>query len=786
MDFTTAIEHCLDGNAVLFVGAGFSKGAKNRRGSALKTGKGLAEELCRQCGIPEMDLNYAASWYENQKGEDSLKKLLFDEFLVQSVSSDQIFIGTIPWSRIYTTNYDNVIETVYESNKLQITPVDLRDAVSKVKGDHLCVHINGYIKNIYNDNLRDTLRLTQESYDADSIVDSEWISLFRKDISLAKVVVFIGYGLNNLDLDLRRILYKHTEIFEKTFFITSKKITPQETIMLKDYGTIKAIGLEGFIKEIDSTKLLYKPLIDSKKTGLSFVEYEISNQLMKTTNISLHALFVYGVIEKELIKNRDYFIKRESAKQILQFVRCKENVVLYSDIGDGKTICLQQFCELACQERYRVFFLNSINCDTAKEFHIIKQLSAENSCVIIIDSFADIYEDISAILKTKNDNIFFVFSCRTPSYEVYGPKVLRDFPDTANINITRLKDNEIKELVCRLKSSGLIGKYAANKEADLIKLFSGKKCNSHFSSILLDIFRQPEVSERILKEYKLIQDKPKQRILIITAYILSIIDNTNIFNRLETIWGIEFLSNCLPKDPSMMHFIDYRSNAISTVSSSFSRFILENEDPSFLLDLLTKLFLRIYKIKQLNRLKKDLMNYDKIRRIFSSTQKGEMFLTYYNNIADVCHDNVFFWLQYAICSMNNGHFDLANQYFETSYSLAKKLPNWNSFQIDNSFEKFLLLRALHSHSFNDAWKDFSSAHSMIISDLTNQSDDILKFYPYRNIKDYEDFYNTYVSDIHKNEDILKSFFSKLVFLKKIIILSISVVSICNNLSSFVC
>ena len=193
MDFTTAIEHCLDGNAVLFVGAGFSKGAKNRRGSALKTGKGLAEELCRQCGIPEMDLNYAASWYENQKGEDSLKKLLFDEFLVQSVSSDQIFIGTIPWSRIYTTNYDNVIETVYESNKLQITPVDLRDAVSKVKGDHLCVHINGYIKNIYNDNLRDTLRLTQESYDADSIVDSEWISLFRKDISLAKVVVFIGY-----------------------------------------------------------------------------------------------------------------------------------------------------------------------------------------------------------------------------------------------------------------------------------------------------------------------------------------------------------------------------------------------------------------------------------------------------------------------------------------------------------------------------------------------------------------------------------------------------------------
>ena len=32
----------------------------------------------------------------------------------------------------------------------------------------------------------------------------------------------------------------------------------------------------------------------------------------------------------------------------------------------------------------------------------------------------------------------------------------------------------------------------------------------------------------------------------------------------------------------------------------------------------------------------------------------------------------------------------------------------------------------------------------------------------------EDFYNNYVSDIHKNEDILKSFFSKLVFLKKII------------------
>lgn len=54
MDISQAIEHALDGNAVLFLGSGFSIGARNLLNNEFMTGKQFAKYLAKLATIEEV------------------------------------------------------------------------------------------------------------------------------------------------------------------------------------------------------------------------------------------------------------------------------------------------------------------------------------------------------------------------------------------------------------------------------------------------------------------------------------------------------------------------------------------------------------------------------------------------------------------------------------------------------------------------------------------------------------------------------------------------------------
>ena len=53
MKLQEAIQYAIDGEAILFLGSGFSFGGKNKNGGDLKIGSGLSHAICRDLGIPE-------------------------------------------------------------------------------------------------------------------------------------------------------------------------------------------------------------------------------------------------------------------------------------------------------------------------------------------------------------------------------------------------------------------------------------------------------------------------------------------------------------------------------------------------------------------------------------------------------------------------------------------------------------------------------------------------------------------------------------------------------------
>ncbi|ACS55033.1 hypothetical protein [Rhizobium sp. WSM1325] len=112
---TTLMRSYRNRQCVLFAGAGFSLTAKSvdLEGNEIDvpSGRKLTEYFKSDLGEDSDDLSSLADLYEDEHGEHGLYKLLKAFYVVNTVSPSQESVCQFKWKEIYTTNYDNVIET---------------------------------------------------------------------------------------------------------------------------------------------------------------------------------------------------------------------------------------------------------------------------------------------------------------------------------------------------------------------------------------------------------------------------------------------------------------------------------------------------------------------------------------------------------------------------------------------------------------------------------------------------------------------------------------------------
>lgn len=106
------------GNAILFVGAGFSRGALGFRGE-LPVSEELKKKICELMDKSNNDSknlahianffigNYCKAYPEKL---NEFIRMMKETFTVVGVKPYHTTIASLPWRRIYTTNYDDVIE----------------------------------------------------------------------------------------------------------------------------------------------------------------------------------------------------------------------------------------------------------------------------------------------------------------------------------------------------------------------------------------------------------------------------------------------------------------------------------------------------------------------------------------------------------------------------------------------------------------------------------------------------------------------------------------------------
>lgn len=694
----------MDENAVLFLGAGASYGAKNYLGKGFPSSEVLANMLCPG----ESNLEQAAELYIDQKEEEGfdgraeLIKVLIPEFRCKTYSPDQETLITLPWQRIYTTNYDDIVEFACKERSLGIKSVTTKDSVVNCNrnADLLCVHINGSINALNKESLYSDFKLSATSYNTDTFAKSEWAEFFRNDIESNACVIFIGFSMQK-DLDIKRIIYENPK--EKFIFIVGKNERENDIKIMKKYGDVYAIGLEGFIEEYKKIAQEYKPhkRYSSSFDFTNFRKIEKNQFVQAASAKAVRDFYVFGKYCKELLHKEGgtykSIVKRSAVDKIVSDIkRGVKGIFIHSDIGNGKTEVLKQiYNELV--DIYDIFEIVGNNACIYKEIEVI--CSDTKKKIIVIEDFFNYYNAFSALQRyNQYDNITFIFTSRSSIFLSRSESFIINPVKVYDLNsLDTIEQNNLARI---LTLYGFLPRSQRN-----IKEYIKGDCSKKLSSVVLSIFDHSEISRNILEGIEKIEKEDKEAFRILLFLIISRTMSLDLSLR-ETLklLDISTYTYDFRKNKLVNEFIDWSDGNAKIKSAVLSMWILQKLNYSKqVFDLLVFAAKTADTYFAVNKLYTaflgNIISFKHLRFVLKQFQmsKEEQLLIinqFYESIKELKYYNgkYYFWLQYAMSSIELEDYVSAELHLNTAYSYLDK--EMTPFEIDNQYARLITQKAL--------------------------------------------------------------------------------------------
>ena len=764
MELSEAIRHILDGNAVLFVGSGFSAGAVKEDGNEFSTAKPLAHLLLSECGYgaDTDDLGQASELYKDEKGEIALVDFVRKEFTAVDITKEQTLIGSLPWKRIYTTNYDNVLEIAYQRNKRRLDCVVLSNRPQEYKDKkNLCIHLNGKVTSLTEHKLNDEFKLTNTSYLTESFLKSPWIKFFQTDLQTAKAVFFLGYSMK-YDLDIQRLVYAAENLKEKTFLILWNEEPRINLRLIARFGTPLAIGINGLTDKIEEIRKTHiaRPL--SFLPFLCFKKHEISNTPPNILDRDVFNFYFRGNYGDEnnifyslqAPINYPFCIYRSKLDNVLSVVEDGErNIVVHSSLGNGKSIFLMELATLLTHQGYNVFSYQKYRTTINDEIERI--CKGKNPTAIIFDKYGDCREYLETFNNFRSDQLLIVAE-RSSINDIYYDRLVNCFGEFYNVDLSKLEEDEINQLISVFNHYGLWADYSSFGN-DQKYSFITRDCHCSISKFILKILH----SEHIIKSFadiaSQIRAKKKYYDAIIFILISQVsgfdIDMDDLVNALD---ASQLNSPSFKNNPLVKEFVDFNGSSVKPMSSIVANVLLsEIFNTDVVIDVMIRIFKQLNEIrsqKGVSRILHKMMNFSNLQNILNKEDKEYKFnlIRFFEEIRPLseCAENPHFWLQYAILKLSDYDYKAANVYFKNAYAFAKKRKNFDTYQIDNHHARFLLENEVEFGSQYTCMQAFESAHNILI-DPKHKEDSY--YYPYRVAQNYYPFYEKFYSGMNTNE-----------------------------------
>ena len=739
---------------MLFLGAGFSFGANNIENSAFSSGKKLAEKIAGLAGLPpETPLTLAAEIFREQQGTDALIGIIKPAFTAAiPVPKPQTTIASLPWRRVYTTNYDDLFEKASETNGVSVFSVTLSDRLQDIpKANRCCVHLNGFVGKLDRTSIDSEIKLTDSSYLQNAILDSEWAILLRQDFRLAKAVVFVGYSL--YDYEIRKMLTDIPFLKDKAFFILGANPNPVLQKQLQQYGTVVAESTEQFSLSITKeTELIQSnPVDDVPAAYIALDEFKLPSDSQKPKDADQWRLFLQGVVELphlhfSVAAGDSFVLRRSKTDEMLAQLRAGSRVfAVLGELGNGKTIFLQTLQFDLVAQGYRVFWISETGDVAESELCQLAAQAGKNA--FVLEGYPDRLALVETFAQHAHPDAALIITGRTSVHDLfvdYLNEKLHSKPFT-EIRLDLLTDPELKWFSNLFTRFGMWGDKAALSDASKYRVLMGE-CHGQVYGILMKLLESPEIRRRLTDLFAPLTNRPEYEDLLICIMIVSVLGSQLSIDILGDLVGTELISNSdLRRNPQIRQLVGFDSLNVNIRSPIVAQYYLANiANKSSTLRVLVRLAQRCSKARHIYGFFRTTFErtqrFSFVQRLFPEEGKLAAVTTYYEEIKNLagCSKNFHFWLQYAIACLTLGETERSKRYFDQAYAISREHRD-DTYQVDNHYSRYLLEAAIDYPEPKAAMECFRQARDII----NRQIKDERLHYPYRVALNYVRFINRF-------------------------------------------
>lgn len=677
-------------SSILFLGSGFSLGATNIAGGSPPNGSGLRRHFLQQLKLsPETtyDLQVLTEEFAERDAQ-KLRDELYRIFRITKLDAAQHAVLSEPWRRVYTTNYDDVVEIHRLEEKRPPNAFDVSERVPGKLPHGAVVHLHGSIRLVTPENVRDSLVLSDISYVNQYLVKSPWYDQFQRDLAFASALYIIGYSL--ADYHIAALLLQNPELAVRTVFIQSPE---PDSIFLRrtaSYGRTEFIGTDGFAEVLKRVPRAEAPSLNTLRAFRPLDPTRDRRPTARPTASEIYDLLIYGNFDPGCLARSQpgegYAIGRvDKVREAAGSVERNAALVVDGRLGNGKTIFLNLLAFELSKRGWTCLLFRPGHQDAAKE---IATLRGVDRLVIFIEQYSASQDAISG-LRAALPDAKIVVEIRTGTFEVRYHELADLLPkpfDRVTLNALSRPETVAFGDLCEKAGLPLPTRSKAN-QPDL-------------RDLLLELFDNLAIRERIEASLSpLFENRVTRRILAMTMLIATYQGSVGA-GFVRSVIGADPFVALKPRQDLAYEIFDVSADGFRARSAVFSAFVInafialeEISDAvvEITLGAAERKLERPYRI-----LMSHMMAYSSLRRALRG--KGDPVHLIVNIYERLRHDDrvnqePLFWLQYAIAMTEIPKLDAADDYISNAYRKAEALPGFRTFQIDTQAFRIALMRA---------------------------------------------------------------------------------------------
>ena len=675
---------------VLFLGSGFSSEAINIRGERVPTGHQFKKQLAALLDVDSTQYDFQTLADEVNSFEGvRLYQMLYELFTVKEVQSVQIDILQNQWRRIYTTNYDDAVESYYHKTGKKVRSFSYSDEKPRKIPFGSIVHLHGIIRQTDEENVLRQLILNESSYARQHFERSLWYDEFVRDLRFCRACVFLGYSLR--DYHISSILLQNPDISTKTYFVTPEKVDQIYANRIKPYGMALPIGMEAFAAHC---RALPPPETTRNVHSLRSFRFidplQDKKSLSRPTALEILNLVTYGTFNYQrclsTLPSSEYVVSRpELAEEAIGQLENARTLIVHSLLGNGKSIFLYILANKLSEKGYHCFLAKTDPTVLSEDMQVLK---ADRRAVIIFDAYNAAVGLIDELTE-KLPEAKFVVAVRTSIQEVRFHEILDRFPGPLErVNVNRMNNADREDFRTLLDQSGVRSRGLDEAIAN---------CRD-IREIVTTLYDHAQIKAKIAAELEpLLRDEEVKRVFV-ASHLLKWAGHEVDAGFLRSVTGCDAYAVIAKYRDTAGDIFRLGDDNVHVRSPVFSEYLIQNHlSTTDVIDGVYPIVVEAVKRKTERRYQgilSSLMRFSNLdRALVNSPQKFDYLVGLFERLRrdmDVNREPLF-WLQYAILMTAADKLEIAEDLIRTAYARAAENPRFLTFQIDTFALRLLLL-----------------------------------------------------------------------------------------------